>query len=189
MNRREWLARVIGVAAAAAVAPLIDLTDATPAFWNQAPLKELMPWHITFPDGMTCTFDATVLSEKLLEDGSVNLVVRPIGKMEMALPGVPIHAVSNDYAILKDEDEIDVAPIWYADVDDLEPNPLASAIGTTVRCEGRAVMELQSIEVPALERADVDATNHEQDDVLLPMLQHRSLTFNVRFSEKVKRFE
>jgi hypothetical protein len=31
MTRREWLTRVIGGAAAVAVAPLIDMTDMTPA--------------------------------------------------------------------------------------------------------------------------------------------------------------
>ena len=73
------LVRMFGAVAATAVAPLIDLTDLTPAFWNQPPVKALL-WRITFPDGATFSFNATVLAERVL-DGEVELTLRPIGEM------------------------------------------------------------------------------------------------------------
>jgi hypothetical protein len=79
MTRREWLTRVIGGAAALAVAPLIDMTDMTPAFWNQEPLQKLMPWRISFASGDVFSFDAAVLAERLLEDGSIEFDVQPKG--------------------------------------------------------------------------------------------------------------
>jgi len=82
MTRREMLVRMLGAAAAAAVAPLIDLTDTTPAFWNQLPLQKLLPWRIAFPDGTTFHFNATVVAEKLLDDGSVELTMQPQGGMK-----------------------------------------------------------------------------------------------------------
>lgn len=59
MTRRDLLVRVFGAATAASVTPLLDMTDMTPAFWNQAPLKELMRWRIAFPDGTLATFEWT----------------------------------------------------------------------------------------------------------------------------------
>lgn len=84
MNRREMLVSMFGAAVAATVAPLINLGDATPAFWNQAPLKELLPWRIMFPDGQTFTFAGEVVSEMLTSFGpgeilESTLTVRPTG--------------------------------------------------------------------------------------------------------------
>jgi hypothetical protein len=79
MTRREWLTRVIGGAAAVAIAPLIDMTDMTPAFWNQEPLQKLMPWRISFASGDVFSFDAAVLAERLLDDGSIEFDVQPKG--------------------------------------------------------------------------------------------------------------
>lgn len=81
MTRREWLNRVIGTVAAAAVAPLVDLTDMTPAFWSQPALRGVLPWRIVFPDGLTYTFHADVLSETLLADGSAEFRLQPAGPM------------------------------------------------------------------------------------------------------------
>jgi hypothetical protein len=83
MTRREMLIRMFGAAAAAAVAPLIDLTDATPAFWNQLPVKALMPWRMEFPDGLCVMFDAEVIAERLLNNGDVEFKVRPLGAMKI----------------------------------------------------------------------------------------------------------
>lgn len=79
MNRREWLTRVFGTVVAATVAPLVDLTDTTPAFWNQAPIRELMRWCVQFPDGLTISFNARVVSEWMKDDGTVGFSVEPEG--------------------------------------------------------------------------------------------------------------
>lgn len=84
MTRRDMLVKMFGAAAAAAVAPLIDLTDATPAFWNQASLRELMPWKIVFPDGTAWAFEARVVAETLLDDGTVSLSVVPTSNVRMS---------------------------------------------------------------------------------------------------------
>jgi len=72
------LIQMFGAITAAAVAPLIDLTDTTPAFWNQPPLQKLLPFRIAFPDGMTWTFDGIVIAEKVI-DGVIDLTIRPSG--------------------------------------------------------------------------------------------------------------
>lgn len=83
MTRREWLTRVLGATVAAAVAPLVDLTDMTPAFWQQPALRAAHPWRIVFPDGLHYTFEADVLSERALTDGTVQFSLRPTGPAMM----------------------------------------------------------------------------------------------------------
>lgn len=80
MTRRECLTRLFGAAVAVTLAPLIDLTDTTPAFWNQAPLQELLQWRVVLPDGMSWSFSAQVVSERIV-DGELVLDVRPSGPM------------------------------------------------------------------------------------------------------------
>lgn len=83
MNRRDWLKTVFGAAVAALVAPLVDLTDQTPAFWNQPPIKKLLPWKVVFPDGTAFEFEADVVAERLLGDGSAELTIQPVGGMKI----------------------------------------------------------------------------------------------------------
>lgn len=92
MNRREWLVRVFGTTVAAAVAPLVDLGDATPAFWNQAPIRNLMRWRLTFPDGEILSFAASVVSETLNDDGTVQLKIRSDGPITFEQWHRPRHA-------------------------------------------------------------------------------------------------
>ena len=72
ITRREMLTRVFGAAAAAAVAPLVNLTDPTVAFWNQPPIAKLLHenWRVVFPDGNSFTFAAKVVSERVHARGS-----------------------------------------------------------------------------------------------------------------------
>lgn len=93
ITRRDMLKTVLGAAAAAAVAPLIDLTDATPAFWNQPELKKVLPlWRMTFPDGTTWSFEGVVVAEninaKIDSLMEIELTVRPTS-MPTIEPGAP----------------------------------------------------------------------------------------------------
>lgn len=83
MTRREWLERVVGAVAAATVAPLINMEDRTPAFWNQEPIKKLLPFRVTFPDGLTFAFDGHVLAEREMPDGSIRLLIAPTGPVDI----------------------------------------------------------------------------------------------------------
>ncbi len=147
MTRREWLTRVIGAVAAAAAAPLIDLTDTTPAFWNQPTLKKFLQWQIAFPDGTTYSFDATVIAEKLLGDGTVQLTMQPTGPMEIGSNDVPMG--------------------------DKEP---LRAGGTLVYNEGIPIAELQEISMPTF-YDNVDVTMRDDPfEQSIRGLKHTSLT-------------
>lgn len=125
ITRRECLIRMIGATAAAAVAPLLDLTDMTPGFWNQSALKQYLPWRVQFPDGTSFLFDAHVTREIFLDDGTVELSVKPIG-----LTHHVIAAVESD-----------------ATADELAAKPV-------VVNAGDVLMELQKIGPPSLDRFD-----------------------------------
>lgn len=87
MNRRDWLKAVFGATAAATLAPLVDLTDTTPAFWSQPAIRALHPWRITFPDGAVYTFDAEVVAERISEPVvgafDCSFTLRPTGAMTL----------------------------------------------------------------------------------------------------------
>lgn len=130
MTRREMLVRMFGATVTAAIAPFINLQDATPAFWNQESIKKLLPWKITFPDGATYSFDATVLEEKLLAslDGltELSLRVQPTGPMTVSAGAPPL------------------------DTGGLRASPMFTP--TVLEVDGRLLMELQEIEMPSLDR-------------------------------------
>ena len=154
MTRREWLERVFGVAVAATLAPLVDLTDASAAFWNQPALAKL--WRITFPSGVVFKFNATVLAEKLLEDGIVQLTISPTGPINIS-------------------QEISYPMRYLGELNDdrkakLIPSPHAPA--TTISMGGGQVVQLHDILLPEFEEAVFGK-------------QLRKVTFNVKF-EKAK---
>lgn len=124
MTRREWLIRVLGATIAAAVAPLVDLTDASPRFWEQPAIKALKPWKITFPDGTMFTFDGQVIAEKLLNDGTIEMTLQPQG---------PTH--------IYDPFDSRMA----------EPVPSPHAPATVIQTYNGVSMELQDIMLPSLE--------------------------------------
>lgn len=147
MTRREMLVRMFGAVVAAAVAPLIDLTDSTPAFWNQAPIKALMPWRIMFPDGTTFSFDATVIAERVLRDGGVELTLRPSGETKMSQEiSYPIN-----YSEGPNDGRVSAVPSLYAP---------ATMLTTG---EGK-IVELQEIEMPELSR-DIEDGPLKRSDV------------------------
>lgn len=136
MTRREWLNRVLGATVAAAVAPLVDLTDMTPAFWQQPALRDVLPWRIQFPDGVSYTFNATVLEERLLDGGGVEFRLQPSGPMRA-------------------EREFREAPPQPGDTV-VRHEPAPSVHGTTIVRGGVPIGELVDISVPELTRAPVD---------------------------------
>lgn len=161
MTRRDWLTRVFGATVAAAVAPLVDLTDTTPAFWRQAPLRDLMRWRIDYPDGTAHTFSATVVSERVLSDGSVELAVRPEGPIEATVwSGGPSAATFEPIALGETR----------------EP---ATVLGR----DGASIGELVGIELPQLVREaegrDIDGAGL---DYLAGLQQRGPVTFTVDFS-------
>lgn len=132
MTRRDWLTRVFGATVAAAIAPLVDLTDATPAFWNQVPIKDkLRQWRVVFPSGDVFTFDAEVVGEKLIGD-EVQLDIKPVG------PITVIHQASL--------------------AEDVEPPDPPSAT-VLVSSDGKRI-ELTDIELPPVEYAEDDIDNY-----------------------------
>jgi len=148
MTRREWLTRVIGGVAAAAVAPLIDLTDMTPSFWNQPAIKALKPWRVKFPDGVVYSFDAAVLSEKIHDpiDGftSIELTLQPTGPLE-----------------------IETEPPATTDPD------LGQGVGVSVSRDGMKVGELIEIQPPTITRNmfDVSSPLYDESEQCIPGLQ------------------
>jgi len=153
MTRRDWLTRVFGVTVAAAVAPLVDLTDTTPEFWNQPPIKKLLKWWVEFPDGTRFGFSGTVLSETLLDDGSVSLSIQPDGPPEIlhdvTKPRSTYDTVTgNDTVILQDD-----VPMG----------------------------ELVDVRLPALDRVQVDVADFDSEDVdesILGLTRRGALTVN-----------
>lgn len=159
MNRREWLTKVLGAIVAATVAPLLDLTDQTPAFWNQAPLKKLLRWQIRLPDGVTYTFNATVIAEHLIDD-VVSLTVRPSGPMQVEQTTVSF-------------------PTTYVEPDPVESValPARSSFDTVLSTVDGRTATIQEIGVSALSRA-----NEELDNYVLGNLKQLSgISFKMKF--------
>lgn len=134
MTRREMLVRVFGVAVAATVAPLVDLTDLTPMFWDQAPIRRV--WRIIFPDGMVFSFGARVVAEKITVDGTVSLTLRSEG---------PITASRTTSSMAFDHHG---APIELARL----PSPSAPA--TVLEMGDGKFVEIQDIALPKLTRSE-----------------------------------
>jgi len=128
MTRREWLATVFGASVAAAVAPLVDLTDTTTKFWSQpAILEGFKGWRISFPDGTIFTFDAFVKSERVLSNGSVEMELQPTGQVQVT------HEVPKR-----------------------TPSEFTPAMGTTVEREGQPIADLQEIHAPQMTRDEFE---------------------------------
>lgn len=162
MTRREWLNMVLGATVAAAVAPLVDLTDATPAFWSQPAVRDALPWRIVFPDGLTYTFTATVLEERLLEGGGAEFRLQPSGPMMLSREvSYPMNFVG------------DPPREW--EQAEMLPSPHAPA--TVISRNGVPVGELVDIKVPELKRAAID----EMDGYVLGKLKREPVSFTVDF--------
>jgi hypothetical protein len=118
MDRRQWLKIVLGATAAATIAPLVDLTNATPTFWEQPAIKALKPWRVTFPDGLTFVFDATVVEEKYtgIIDGLMELEMKlhPTGPFEIVQGSKTRHGatvVSSNEDVLMELQEISTSGV------------------------------------------------------------------------------
>lgn len=161
MSRRDCLVRIFGAAVAAAVAPLVDLTDRTPAFWNQPALKDLMPWRIKFPDGTTFSFNATVTAEELLADGTINLTLHTGGRMKIDQDTSPAEAYAN-------EPETDSVT---------EIGPPSGPASATVIQSGTRVMEVQDIMSAEFSREPI---GYDDENRPIGVIRRSDITFTVK---------
>lgn len=146
MTRREMLVRVFGAAAAAAVAPLVNLADSTADFWNQPPIQKLMPWRISFPDGTQFEFDAKVVSEEWAGD-TVKLTMQALGGMRVSQSGEQSIEKSVNFIGQEEKDYDDAYDQLFDDPTPEQSGPAQEAQGTIVRA-GTITGELVEIELP-----------------------------------------
>lgn len=157
ISRRQCLQTLFGAVAAAALAPLVDLTDLTPKFWEQAAVRDLDLWRIVFDD-TTFTFRAHVVEETIV--GNLwTYVLRPTGPMKIA--------TSMTFPINYDP------PI---EVEKPEPEPQSSVV--SLQKPDGSYVELGDIKLPKLERHDLDV---DMDGIVLGVLRRSNITLTGRF--------